>query len=85
MIFEQEDKVHRLVIKDVRKDEAGQYTVKATNDVGTLSAKAKLKVIGNVHFSFWNIIPYCPKMSAANMIQVRLLYEKINIVFTNFV
>ena len=39
---------YALVIKGVELKEAGKYTVKATNEVGSLDAMAKLKVTGMI-------------------------------------
>lgn len=48
-----------LSIKEVKKDEAGMFSVKATNDQGSMSASARLKVTGKLtvkilHFQFTN-------------------------------
>lgn len=45
IIYEsRENNVYALLLKNVKKDEAAMYTVKATNDQGTMSASARLKV-----------------------------------------
>ena len=38
------DKVYTLTIDKVKNDEAGMYTVKATNEQGQMSASARLRV-----------------------------------------
>ena len=39
------DDTYTLTLKKVRKDQAGMYSVKATNPMGNMSASARLKVI----------------------------------------
>ena len=39
-----EDNRYALVMRGVNKDESAMYTVKASNDMGTMSASARLKV-----------------------------------------
>lgn len=39
-----EDDVYTLTIRDTKKEEAGMFTVKAINDIGDVSASARLKV-----------------------------------------
>ena len=38
------DNVYTLAIEKVKNDEAGMYTVKATNEQGQMSASARLRV-----------------------------------------
>jgi len=45
-VYEKEGDNYALIIKGVELKEAGKYSVKATNEVGSLTAKAKLKVKG---------------------------------------
>ena len=42
---QKESDIYTLTIKDTKKEEAGMFTVKATNEVGDVSASARLKVI----------------------------------------
>ena len=44
--MEKTENVYTLVMKQVVRKEAGQYTLKATNNVGTVNASATLKVNG---------------------------------------
>ena len=44
ILYEEDGENYALVIKDVKKEEAGMVTVTATNDQGTMSASARLKV-----------------------------------------
>ena len=46
ILCEKEGDNYALTIKGVELKEAGKYSVKATNEVGSLSAMAKLKVKG---------------------------------------
>ena len=46
IVYEKEGDNYALVIKGVEMKQAGKYTVKATNEVGSLEAMAKLKVTG---------------------------------------
>ena len=48
ILLEKNETVHSLTIKQVVRKEAGQYTVKAVNSVGTASSSATLKVKGKV-------------------------------------
>jgi len=48
-VYEKEGDNYALIIKGVELKEAGKYSVKATNEVGNISAKAKLKVKGNYY------------------------------------
>jgi hypothetical protein len=41
-----EGQKHTLVIKDTKRDETGNVTVKATNDTGSITGSAKLTVNG---------------------------------------
>ena len=66
--MESDGNKHSLVIKAAKLLEAGQYTIKATNDQGSLSANAKLKVISKLFFiltclSYANLIRYDRKWS----------------------
>ena len=54
IVYEKEGDNYALVIKGVELKEAGKYTVKATNEVGSLSAKAKLKVKGKCILRIFN-------------------------------
>ena len=44
IIYEEDKPKYALVVKDVKADEAGMFTVKATNPQGQMSASARLKV-----------------------------------------
>jgi hypothetical protein len=44
IVYEEEGEKYTLVVKEVKKEEAGMITVAATNDQGTMSASARLKV-----------------------------------------
>ena len=44
IVMEQDGTKYKLTIKAAELKEAGQYTIKATNDQGSLSANAKLVV-----------------------------------------
>ena len=46
VVYEEQevDNVYTLRMKAVKKEEGAMYTVKATNDQGTMSASARLKV-----------------------------------------
>ena len=46
ILYEKEGDNYALIIKGVDLKEAGKYSVKATNEVGSLDAMAKLKVTG---------------------------------------
>lgn len=50
IIYGNEGEEFTLVIKEVKKDEAGMFSVKATNDQGSMSASARLKVTGKLSF-----------------------------------
>ena len=49
IVYGKEGDNYALIIKGVELKEAGKYSVKATNEVGNISAKAKLKVKGNYY------------------------------------
>ena len=46
IIFEQDGDTYRLVIREAQITESGSYTVKATNEVSSVTTQAKLKVKG---------------------------------------
>ena len=54
IVYEKEGDNYALVIKGVELIQAGKYTVKATNEVGSLDAMAKLKVTGTIAASVNN-------------------------------
>ena len=51
IVYEQDGNKHGLLIKTAQLDQAGPYSVKITNEVGTFSAMARLKVTGKFLFS----------------------------------
>lgn len=50
IIIEKNENLYTLTLKQVVRKDAAQYTVKATNNIGTANASATLKVKGIMEF-----------------------------------
>jgi len=55
--MEKNENVYTLIIKEVVRKDAAQYTIKATNSVGTANGSATLKVNGMAKlFNLFNFV-----------------------------
>ena len=52
-VYEKDGNVHTLHIKGVKKDEEGMVTVKAINELGDMSASARLRVTGRLNSKYF--------------------------------
>ena len=62
IITEKEDKKHTLLIKGAKQEETGSVTVKATNDMGSVTGSAKLTVNSKNVLSHFNSIIFINKL-----------------------